>query len=864
MSSMPRRIARKYASPAVVRRLRALRATGAALRGAGAPGPDSPVNDPEPQALVVALREGRSLAAGLVEEIRARLAADDLASATAMAASLQKDPETHAVGDLCVGIVSFHRGYVELAWHAFSDTPVELWSRFAASEYVRAGVDRDLATVLARVEELLAAPPAHMDVRRWLDILEPVFGAGAMDLAEEIFAVVDAEMARQPKVSEKLVVRRDWMRRWIDRSPDSPTAAKPEADVSFAIMDYDHPGRSRASANIGDHVQTLASLGHLVRHQDLSYQGPQDLVDLVTHLRARVRPQRQRSGHQGSVQVMTVDRDASSYHEVPEGTWTLAFGWYMHALFGTRFGFPFHKNLQPVFVSFHCNKRGLLTPEAIDYLRAHGPIGCRDWTTVDILLSVDVPAFFSGCLTTTVNTVFPDLVDAFPEAAPVAYVDSPEQAPAGAKQYKHSSDAVRFRSFTGNMFEAVDLLETYRRDHSAIVTSRLHCYLPMRSMGAQVDFRPKNRSDIRFAGLIDITDEAFDAIRNGINDRLEKVFDAILSGGSKEDVYALWRELCADDVAQARARLAAESSPIEHATDLGEAIRRASAASRTTGPTSPTDALDVVVRVDEPRPQVLNVLVASIVARASRPLRLWLLDSTERGVDLAEVARRAPDSAITVVPTHGLGADLRGLDTEDSTRSRAGLETLLLPELLPDIGRAVVLPLTALVDGDVSDLAGLDLGGHAVAAPDVAGNPGASGFAVIHNAGNHLSTRTTVATELRRRAHSRHAFDFTAFDTSVLVLDLQLLREQALVAESVRLIEEFGLSAREVLHFHVGPARAVVPKAWHVVPTRNHVDSPALLHWVDEGRPWTKDYAPAQERWFQARQRMRQGLGQPA
>ena len=107
---------------------------------------------------------------------------------------------------------------------------------------------------------------------------------------------------------------------------------------------------------------------------------------------------------------MAVDRDASMYNEVPEGTWTLAFGWYMHALFGVRYGFPFHKNLQPIFVSFHCNKRGLLTPEAIDYLRAHGPIGCRDWTTVDILLSVDVPAFFSGCLTTTVNTVFPDLV----------------------------------------------------------------------------------------------------------------------------------------------------------------------------------------------------------------------------------------------------------------------------------------------------------------------------------------------------------------------------------------------------------------------------------------------------------------------
>ena len=33
-----------------------------------------------------------------------------------------------------------------------------------------------------------------------------------------------------------------------------------------------------------------------------------------------------------------------------------------------------------------------------------------------------------------------------------------------------------------------------------MVTSLLHCYLPMRSLGAAVDFQPKNRSDSRFAG----------------------------------------------------------------------------------------------------------------------------------------------------------------------------------------------------------------------------------------------------------------------------------------------------------------------------------------------------------------------------
>ena len=97
----------------------------------------------------------------------------------------------------------------------------------------------------------------------------------------------------------------------------------------------------------------------------------------------------------------------------------------------------------------------------------YGPIGCRDWTTVDVLLSLGVPAFFSGCLTTTISTVFPDLPSRPGPRAPVAYVDVPAgSVPPGAEIYRHSSDAVRFRSFTDNVYVALELLETYRRKHS--------------------------------------------------------------------------------------------------------------------------------------------------------------------------------------------------------------------------------------------------------------------------------------------------------------------------------------------------------------------------------------------------------------
>ena len=86
-------------------------------------------------------------------------------------------------------------------------------------------------------------------------------------------------------------------------------------------------------------------------------------------------------------------------------------------------------------------------------------------------------------MTTTIDTVFPGRPDAPADASP-AYVDvAPGDVPEGATVYKHSDPAVRRRSFTRNVGDALALLETYRRRHPRMVTSRLHCYLPVRAIG---------------------------------------------------------------------------------------------------------------------------------------------------------------------------------------------------------------------------------------------------------------------------------------------------------------------------------------------------------------------------------------------
>ena len=179
--------------------------------------------------------------------------------------------------------------------------------------------------------------------------------------------------------------------------------------MHLGIFYYRQPDRVRSSKNIGDYVQTLSMLGNLARFTDVELSGVDGLGDLATELQTRVRPELRLSSGGRRAHLVPVSRDFSDGDQIADGTWLLAFGWHLHGWFGLGYGLPYHPGLRPLFVSFHLHSIGALDEPTVQYLRAHGPIGCRDWTTVDLLLSAGVDAFFTGCVTSTVDAVFPPL-----------------------------------------------------------------------------------------------------------------------------------------------------------------------------------------------------------------------------------------------------------------------------------------------------------------------------------------------------------------------------------------------------------------------------------------------------------------------
>jgi len=78
-------------------------------------------------------------------------------------------------------------------------------------------------------------------------------------------------------------------------------------------------------------------------------------------------------------------------------------GWFKR-MAGTDPQWPPHERIIPIFIGFHVRPHqcpALLEPPSIDYMKAHGPVGCRDLFTMRALAEKGVSTYLSHCLSLT-------------------------------------------------------------------------------------------------------------------------------------------------------------------------------------------------------------------------------------------------------------------------------------------------------------------------------------------------------------------------------------------------------------------------------------------------------------------------------
>lgn len=173
----------------------------------------------------------------------------------------------------------------------------------------------------------------------------------------------------------------------------------------------------------------------------------------------------------------------------------IANGWYMHSFEK----FPPPDNIAPLYVSVHVAFDKLLAPPHVrEHFKKHAPIGCRDIKTQKLFLRWGIPAYYSGCLTTTCQRRAPInhsgegevlLVDNMHHPVPTAVKEKLE-ALLGKQLVSISHDPA---DTTGNLEEYNEVSQKHMNDllkryceAALVVTTKIHCALPCLGMGANV------------------------------------------------------------------------------------------------------------------------------------------------------------------------------------------------------------------------------------------------------------------------------------------------------------------------------------------------------------------------------------------
>lgn len=777
----------------------------------------------------------------LVRAARRMIKTGSIDQARSLAYLLRSKPEHAAVGDIVAGLVAAQDHLPSMTWELLAGGDRAQVLRLAPAEYFRAGFTVDPAVAGNALTEGLRDETINATAAQWFDIASTSFQAEFETESRE--ALARGRASAEAAGNDRLVTRIEWLEDWYGTAEKAKQEISvPAGTIPFAILDYKQPDEAFASKNLGDHVQTIASMGHLVRRSGFRFSGEADAVRSAHMLQKRIKPERVIDGDDAEITLYRVQRDATNHDLVPDGTWMLAFGWYMHRMFGGKFDMPFNPRLRPIFVSFHVNAPALLTDGVIDYLKKYAPIGCRDWNTVHLLQAAGVPAFFSGCLTTTVDTVFPAVPGAKPSGT--FYVDTAPTGPGVA--WRQTDPEVRRTDFADNVDDAMKVLTSYQVQYENVVTSRLHCYLPARSLGAKVEFRAKNPSDVRFDGLVNITDEAYENIRSGMLALLEPVIGAIGAGKSEDEVYALWRELTAPKVAEAEALRHSVDDIGEVSFDIAAACRAIQERSVTIERTENAPAGDPVaveLALGGDLKHQLDVVLESIVANASRPIHAYVLTRGHDESDFKRVASAFPTVTFTWLPTDDVDY---GTALNESPRIST-LDEMLLPELLRDVPKIVHLDIRSVVVGDIAELSQTDLAGSPLAArtaPDID-----SGFMHAINASKRMKDENPLARELILRSHTLHSYDFLAFDTSVAVLDLDRMRSDEFCRHFLPWVERYKLNVQEVLNAYAGSDRAHLDPPWNRLPHVEVVHDAKIISWTGSHTPWDPDYVQCQDVW---------------
>ena len=241
------------------------------------------------------------------------------------------------------------------------------------------------------------------------------------------------------------------------------------------IYDYYDGKREYPEANIGDYIQSLAALQYLPKN----------------------------------CKPYFVDRDLVRYYYGPKIKLIMN-GWNL-LLQGNK---CISKQITPIIISYHLSNNEKLPNAYIENLKQYSPIGCRDKKTEDQFMKYGIKAYFSSCLTTTLDIDY--AVNENERTNEIIFIDyilgnypKADDFLFSLKAYNLSNAICVSHNFPTNLTHierfqyAKKLLNKYSRA-KLIITTRIHGALPCLALNTSVILINKNYDHKRFPGLYEL------------------------------------------------------------------------------------------------------------------------------------------------------------------------------------------------------------------------------------------------------------------------------------------------------------------------------------------------------------------------
>ena len=772
--------------------------------------------------------------AGAVERVAQLIARGRLRKARALTEDVAARPGSEVAADVCRALLAVNGSMSPVAWTLLRrhDAPVVL--RLAPLALVRAGLVDDEATTRVLITQAVDEPawsPAADDV---LGIAHAFLMRGDLETAEAVLGRFRDQLERaRPR-------RYATLDAWLRAAQEAPRDNH-VTEASIALWDHQdlHPARSPRS--IAPYVDTLGLVVALcrtdarLRSDDVAVQSTCD--EVAERLGAGRRLGR------GVARLHVVPRQASHLVKVPAGTWALVSGPLVRRARDDEARFPYEPRILPVFTGVHVDAEVLGRPGAADYLRENGPVGCADWNSVFLLRAAEVPAFFSGPLTTTLGALAPTASTPAPgpdeEERTVTWTDA--DAPS--------------RSFGDNLAAALTAVDDLAAlgGSPQVVTAESAAYWVARSLGMHARLRAGRKSPVRDDEL-DVPDARLGELTSATEQRMHVVLSAVLAGEPEQEVRSRWREACAPAVAEAEQR--ARSLPALEALswsveELCADIRSRSVV-RERQVEVPGEEVLVEVSLDGRLKHQLGVVLDSIVGHTASPVRVHVLCREHDDRDFTRMADLFPEVSFVWLPTDtATYGDIGGLLTHITV---ASMDRLLLPSLLPDESRIIHHDLDAVSRGDLAELFALDLDGAPLAARDQLQPHGGSLYrSFAAQAERRFRDHPELGSELILRLSELHPFDHPAFNSGVMVMDLVRMRADSFLERFLPWVARYGLNDQVLLNAYAGSTRAHLPYEWNHYPRIEvPLEDPKIVHWIGSQKPWAVTRTAGRSHWLAA------------